>query len=281
MDNIQFQRGVVDAGTCISNGWEMLKSNYWVFFGMTTLFLLASLILSCIPFVGGIGFQIFLAPAITVGIYYALFRQMEGGPVELGMMFKGFDKYGTAVIVGLIQSIPGIIWTVLSLVLNISSTIMDTIQRQSGRGGGYRSSLAMQSGSGSGDLAPFLAGGMLIVVVVVAILAIIFSIAWGITFFFAFPLIAEYDIKPMDAIKLSFSAGWANAGGLIVLFILEGLICLVGLLALCFGFLFVLPIVFAANAFAYRMVFPYRPQAMNMAPPPPTEYGFGGQMPRY
>lgn len=278
MNNMQFQRGAIDAGSCVSNGWEMLKTNYWVFFGMTALFVLGGIIAGCIPLVGGIAFQIFLAPPLTIGIFYALFRQMDGQPVDLGMMFKGFDKFGTAVIVGLIQSIPGIIWTIISFALNIGSTMIDILQKKSGRG--YGSSFMMQSSSNGSDVAPFLAGGMLIVVAIVVIAALIFSIAWGVTFFFVFPLIAEHDIAPMDAIKLSFSAGWGNVGGIIVLFIFEFLLCLVGILALCIGFLFVLPIVYAANAFAYRMVFPWRPQGMNMAPPPPNEYGFtGGQQP--
>src|SRR3954454_11941590 len=115
---IQFNRGAIDAGSCISGGWELIKSNYWVFFLMTLIFVGCSIALSCIPFVGGISFQIFLAPAITVGIYYSLFRQMRGETVDVGMMFRGFDKFGVVIIVGLIQSIPTIIWTVLNLALN-------------------------------------------------------------------------------------------------------------------------------------------------------------------
>jgi len=273
MTNIQFQRGAMDAGACVSGGWELIKTNYWIFFGMTTLFVVGSIIISCIPLVGGILFQIVLAPPLTVGIYYTLFRQMERTPTDLGMMFKGFDKFGVAVVVGLIQSIPQVIWTLLSFALNIGSTLLQIIQKQTGRG--YRTDFAMQS-----DAAPVIAGGMILFIVILMFVFLLFSIAWGITFFFALPLVADHEISAMDAIKLSASAGWGNLGGIIVLFIFEFLICLLGILALCLGILFALPLVFAANAVAYRQVFPWIERNFNMAPPPPGAYGsnFGSGM---
>ena len=114
------------------------------------------------------------------------------------------------------------------------------------------------------DAAPLIAGGMIIIFLVVFLVFFVLSIAWGITFFFSIPILAENDIGAIDAIKLSAKAGWSNVGGLLLLFIIEFLICMVGALCLCIGILFVLPIVFAANAFAYRMVFPLPPN--NRAP---------------
>ena len=271
MTNIEFQRGAIDAGGCVSGGWELIKPNYWMYFGMTTLFALASLVLSCIPFVP-ILFQIFVAPPITIGIFYVLFREMQGEMVDFGMMFKGFDKFVPAMVIGLINAIPQIILVILNLALNIGSIVVQMIQ-QAGRGS--RSNFAAQS-----DAAPVIAGGVIIIIVVVAIVFLLFSIAWGITFFFAMPILAEHNVSAIDAIKLSASAGWSNIGGIIVLVIFEVLIVLMGALALCVGIFFVLPIIYAANAFAYRQVFPWIEQRFNMAPPPPTAYGdFGSGMP--
>lgn len=103
------------------------------------------------------------------------------------------------------------------------------------------------------------AGGVLLVFAVVFIVFMIFTIAWGITFFFALPILADNDIGAIDAIKLSAKAGWSNFGGLLLLIIIEMGIMLIGLCALCFGLLFAIPIVYAANAFAYRQVFPLPP----------------------
>ena len=272
MTNIEFQRGTIDAGGCVSGGWELIKPNYWMYFGMTILLFGVSLVVSCIPFLP-ILFQIFVVPAVTIGIFYTLFREMRGEPVEFGMMFKGFEKYVPAMVIGLINAIPQIILTVLSFAMNMGSIVAQILQ-QAGRGS--RSNLAMQT-----DAAPVIAGGLILVIVVGSIVFLLFSIAWGITFFFALPILAENDISAVDAIKLSASAGWSNIGGIIVLFIFEGLIALLGLIALCIGVFFVIPILFAANAFAYRQVFPLLVrQNFNMSPPPPAAYGsnFGSGM---
>ena len=117
-----------------------------------------------------------------------------------------------------------------------------------------------------------IAGGIVIVIVLVALVAIVFSIAWGVTFQFALPIVIEHDITAIEAIKLSASAGWSNLGGLILLFILQFLLVLVGVIALCFGVLFVLPIIFAATALAYRMVFPPGEDTLNYNPPDPSAY---------
>lgn len=269
MTNLQYQSGAIDAGGCISNGWQLVKPNYGVFLGMTTLFIVGSIVLSCIPIVGGVLFSIVLGPALTIGMYRAFFREMDGARADFGMLFSGFEKMGVAVIIGLVQSIPSIIWTIFSMALNVGSIFTEIIQKQTGRG--YGNDFAMQN-----DMPPALAGGMLIVIVIAAVVMLIFSIGWAITFFFALPIVAEHDVTAMEAIKLSASAGWSNVGGLIALFIFEFLICLLGVLALCIGILFVIPIVFAANAFAYRQVFPWVRQNFNTAPPPPDQYGFGG-----
>ena len=48
---------------------------------------------------------------------------------------------------------------------------------------------------------------------------------------------------------------------------------LAGFIALCIGWLFILPLIYAANAFAYRQVFPDTKPNFQNVPPPPTSYG--------
>jgi len=272
MTNIQFQRGAIDAGGCVSNGWSLVKPNYWIFLGMTTLLILSILIISCLPFVP-ILFQIFVVPAVSVGIYYALLRGMRGESVDFGMMFKGFERYVPAMVVGAIGAVPQIVITILSFVLDFGSFATKIIQQRTGRGVGTNFAAA-------DDAMPVIAGGILVIMLVVVAVYILFSIAWGITFFFALPILSEHDVSPIEAIQLSARAGWSNPGGLIVLFIFEALIAIVGLLAICIGLFFVIPIIFAANAFAYRQVFPLIEQNLNFTPPPPNAYGsnFGSGM---
>jgi uncharacterized membrane protein len=269
MNNIQFTPSAIDAGECVSGGWNFISRNYWTYFGMTTLLTLSSIVISCIPFVP-ILFQIFVVPAVTVGIFYALLREMRGEPVEFGMMFKGFENYVPAMLVGLINAIPQVIFTILSFALNLGQIATEIIKQRTGQGN-------ISNFAQSSDAAPVLAGGLIIVLVIVMVVFFLFSIAWGITFYFALPILAEHNVTAIEAIKLSAKAGWSNMGGLIVLFIFEFLIALLGVIAICIGVFFVIPIIFAANAMAYRQVFPMIAQNFNYAPPPPTEYGFGGQ----
>jgi uncharacterized membrane protein len=79
----------------------------------------------------------------------------------------------------------------------------------------------------------------------------------------------------MDAIKLSIKAATANVGGIIVLFIFEFLVALLGVVMCFLGLIFIsIPVIYAANAFAYRQVFPLMQQNFNnMMPPPPNAYG--------
>ena len=271
MNNIQFQRGAVDAGGCVSNGWNLIKQNYWIFFGMTSLVAVSSLVIGCIPYIP-ILFQIFVIPPVTVGIFYTLLKAMRGETIDFGMMFKGFEKYVPAMVVGAISAVPQIVLSVLSIALDLGRITTQIIQQQTGRRG-------MSNFASDDTTAPLIAGGILLTLLIVFAIYFVLAIAWGITFFFALPLIADHDIGPVEAITLSAKAGWGNPGGLIVLFIFEFFIALAGFVALCFGFLFVIPVIFAANAIAYRQVFPRIEQNFNTAPPPPSTYGnFGTGM---
>jgi hypothetical protein len=259
MQNIQFYKGVIDATGCISNGWNLLKPNYWLYFGICILATVAMMFLSCIPCLNLLMGGLVNAPLVA-GIYYVLLREMRGEPVEFGMMFKGYEKFVPVMVVGFIQSIPGVIFTILQWALDLGR-LAAQISSGARRGGGN----FYQQGDGT-DIA--IAGGLLALYIVVGVFFFIFGIAWYITFAFALPLVIEHNISPIEAIKLSARAGWGNVGGLIVLLILSILMILAGVIALCFGVFFVVPLYYAAYAFAYRQVFPMLGQAPQTVPPP-------------
>lgn len=261
MTNIEYQSGAIDAGGCISNAWEMLKAKYGVYLGIS---LIAMVMTGCIPCL-----NIFLLGPVVGGIYYVVLRDMRGEPIEFGMMFKGFEKFVPLMVIGLIQSIPGIIAQIVQYGVRFA---------QLGMGGRGRDFEFFQVSGRDGALA----GGMMLILVVVIVAFMIFAVLWWAVFFFAVPLAMEYDMGPIDAIKLSARAGMSNIGGLIVLLIFEVLVMIVGMLLICVGmFLISIPVMYIANAFAYRQVFPLIEQRFNMTPPPPTAYGFGGGQPGY
>ncbi|MFN0139960.1 MAG: hypothetical protein ACKVQW_07720 [Pyrinomonadaceae bacterium] len=263
MTNIEFHPSAIDAGGCISNAWEMLKANYGIYLGISVL---AMVLTGCIPCI-----NLFLIGPIAGGIYYVVLRDMRGEPIEFGMMFKGFEKFVPLMVIGLIQSIPGI----------LAQTVQYGVRFGELASGGFGKGTDFDFFQASSrDTA--LAGGMAVILVIVVLAFMIFSVVWWAVFFFAVPLAMEYDLGPIDAIKLSARAGISNIGGLVVLLIFEALVAIVGLLLICLGLFFIsVPLIYIANAFAYRQVFPFIGQQFNMAPPPPTTYGFGGGQPGY
>ena len=252
MTNIQYNSGAIDAFGCVSSGWELIKNNYWMYLGIT---LLAWVMMACVPIA-----NFFLMGPVMVGVYYVLLREMRGKPVEFGMMFKGFEKFVPAMAAGLIQNIPGIIFQIFQITFDLGSRIA---MSRPGRGG---------RDFGDPDLGPLAAfTGIYLLVILVFML---FSIVWHIAFMFVMPLIAEHEIGPIEAIKLSAAAAFSNLGGSILLLILEIAIGVVGVLALCFGIFFVMPLLYAATAVAYRQVFPdLTPSAYRDVPPTPDVYG--------
>ncbi|MBX3244217.1 MAG: hypothetical protein KF685_07150 [Acidobacteria bacterium] len=255
MVNQEFFRGVIDPTGCIKNGWRLISPNYWMYLGIA---LLGWVMMACIPCL-----NIFLMGPVMGGIYYVLLRDMRGDPVDFSMMFKGFEKLGPTLLVGFIQALPGIIFQIIDFFFNLSSFLIqiNEIQRQ---GDFYQS-------DGS-DVA--IAGGFLLIYYVIAAIFVVVSIIWSISFVFAIPLVMENNISAIEALKLSARAAWSNVGGVILLSILVFLIMLAGVLALCIGWIFILPLITASFAFAYRQVFPMPDTApVYSTPPPPGEYG--------
>lgn len=262
MTNIQFQRGAIDASGAISNAWELIKGNYGLYLGVAVV---AMVLTGCIPCL-----NIFIMGPVMGGVFFFALRAMRNEPVEFGMMFKGFEKFVPLMVIGLIQAIPGIIAQVLRFGVNIG---------QLGLNGGRNREMDFFMASDK-DVA--IASGLVIVAVIVGIVFMIFALIWWMVFFFAIPLAMEYDLGAVDAIKLSAQAAMANIGGLIVMLILSILVGLLGVLMCGIGVILVsTPIIYIANAFVYRQVFPYTgDQQFNMAPPPPASYGdFGSGMP--
>lgn len=247
MNHIEFYRGAISAGDCVSNGWNLVKQNYGMYLGIG---LVAFIMTACIPCV-----SLFLAGPIMCGVYYVYLRDIRGEQVDFGMMFKGFDVFLPAMIVGIIQAIPEIISQGIQYSVNIAD-------------------LGIRSGSGNEELRTAMASGLVIGAVIVALVIFLFTVALRISLVFAFPLMIEHQLGAMDAMKLSGRAAWNNLGGLILLFILEILIGLGGALLCIVGvFLISMPLIFAANAFAYRQVFPDLQRNFQNTPPPPSEYG--------
>src|SRR5882724_6293398 len=239
---ISFKRRAVEPMRCLSEGWNLVKDQYWLFVGMC---LVGMLIANAVPL------GILLGPMMS-GVYYSLFQKRRGKPVEFGNLFKGFDYFGPSLIATLIHIVPIVVIVVPAYLVFYLGFILAMIQQQ------------------NGEPNPGLVFGFVGIVIVFWCVVIVFVLVFSLLFTFAYPLIVDRGLSGLDAVKLSFSAALANFWRLLGLSLLSALMGLGGAL-LCFvGIVLVYPIAFGAIAIAYEQVFGLGEPVSNLPPPPPT-----------
>jgi len=243
--DIPFRRKVVEPVSCIKGGWELIRSQYWLFVGMT---LVGVLVGSAVPIV--------LMGPMMCGLNLAFLKTRRGEPIEFGTLFKGFDYFGQALIAALLHSIPIIVIVVPAYILFYVFMFV--------------SLAASAQVSSEPNPAAFVGVMMMFGLFWLVVIALIIVISIG--FIFVYPLIVDRKLSAIDAIKLSFRAALANFWRLLGMVILTSLMTAVGVLACYGGAFLVMPIGYAAIAKAYEQVFGLDEGVgfSNMPPPPPV-----------
>ena len=239
-----FRVGVIQPVECIKEGWALIKDQYWMFLGLTIVAML----------IGGVVPIVLMGP-MMVGLFLCFFEKLARRPFEFGLLFKGFDHFVPGLIVTAIKIIP-ILVVMLPFYFIMVATMMTTMPRDHAT---------------PEDMSRFVTSLFGIEMIFVVIVMVV-SICIEIFFMFAYPLIADRKLSGLDAVKLSFKAGKANFGGVLGLLVLNALLGILGVF-LCFvGVYLYLPIAFAAQAVAYRRVFPELTQTFASPPPPPASW---------
>jgi len=241
-NEIEFKRNAVQPVECIKAGWELIRSQYWLFVGITVVGILIG---SVVPL------GILMGPMMC-GIYLALFQTRRGQPIEFGLLFKGFDYFGDAVIATLLHMVPMVIVIAPAYILYIVGMF------------------GMMASSQNGQPDPAAMLGFFAVFGVVFLVIMLLMIVLSVVFAFAYPLIVDRRLKGFDAVKLSIRAGFANFWRLLGMLFLTGLLTFVGVLFCYVGAFFVMPIGIAAIAAAYEQVFGLSELQSNLPPPPPS-----------
>ena len=241
---IPFRRNVVEPVSCIKGGWEIIRNQYWLFFGMT---LVGVLIGGAVP--------IILMGPMMCGLNLAFFKTRRGEPIEFGTLFKGFDYFGQSVIAALLQTIPVVVIIVPAYILFYVFMFV---------------SIAASGSSGDPNPAALFGVMAMFGVFWLVVVAIIIIISIG--FIFVFPLIVDRKLSAIDAIKLSFRAALSNFWRLLGMVLLTSLMSAIGVLACYVGAFLVMPIAYASIAKAYEQVFGLDEGVgfSNMPPPPPV-----------
>ena len=239
---LEFKRNAVEPIECIKAGWNLIRNQYWLFVGMTVVGIIIG---SVVPL------GILMGPMMC-GIYLALFQTRRGQPIEFGLLFKGFDYFGDAVIATLLHMIPVVLVIAPAYILYLVGMF------------------GMMATSRNGEPDPAALLGFFGVFAVFWLVIMLLLIVLSVVFTFAYPLIVDRRLKGLDAVKLSIRAGFANFWRLLGMLILTGLLTFGGVLLCYVGVFFVLPISFAAIASAYEQVFGLAEARSNLPPPPPS-----------
>ncbi|MGH9961248.1 MAG: hypothetical protein ACREBC_29675, partial [Pyrinomonadaceae bacterium] len=225
-------------------GWSLLRDQYWLFVGMVFVaFLLGGLV----------PFGIVLGPMMC-GIYMALFRRRRGELVEFGILFKGFDYFGEAVIATLIHYVP-MVMIIIPFYIVLYGGMFLIMPRQ-----------------GAGEPDPSSVIAFFAVLAVFGLVMMVLIVLISVIFTFSYPLIVDRKLSGIDAVKLSAKAALANFWPLLGLLLLNGLVGFAGLLLCYVGIFLALPVTFAAIAVAYEQVFGLGEVQGPILPPPPPSF---------
>ncbi len=232
----EFRSGVIRPVECFKEGWQMIRDQYWMTFAVV---LVGMLVASAIP--------VILVGPMMCGIYICLLDKYDGKQISFERLFKGIDLFLPSLVLALIIMVPFIILAVVFYIPLIAMSIAGPRMSET-------------------ELIYFLAGVIAVELVVALIMVSIHTLV-----VFSFPLLADRKLTTWRSITVSSRAVWANMGGVAGLFGVGILAVIAGYLAFCIGVYFVLPLIMAATAVAYRKVFPRLPERLD-DPPPPNMY---------
>lgn len=91
----------LDIGAALSRGWELLKSDYWTFVGVTAAMIIVLFVANVIPFAG-----LILNGLLLGGLQYYFLKRLRGQAAELGDCFTGFSAMtGPLIIASLLVTV--------------------------------------------------------------------------------------------------------------------------------------------------------------------------------
>ncbi len=239
-----FNVGVIQPIECMKEGWELIKSDYWLFFAITIVGLL----------IGGAVPIVLIGPMLC-GVYLCFLKKADGGRPEFGDMFKGFDYF-----------MPGLIATAVMVGIFFAASFVLIIIP-------FFLVMALTIGSGSPELGFILMFVMCILMFIFGV----FAACIHALIVFTHLLIVDRKMDGFDAVKLSAKASWQNINGVVGFIVVQFVLSILGLLAFVVGAYLVLPIIYAGTTVMYRKIFPpmFIPPISNV-PPSPANYPGAG-----
>ncbi len=235
----------VDAGRgwgWIVEGWRLFAQAPGIWIVILLIYLGISVVLSFIPFVGGLA-SMLLLPVLGGGMLYGAAAQARGEPLEIAHLFRGFqdqERMGPLVMLGLI-SLGG--YVLMALVLAVFM------------GGGLMMGATLDTTTGT-IIPPEAMGGLLAGAGLVALLIIlIIGALMTMALFYGIPLVMLGGQNAWPAAQDSVAACWMNMLPLLVFGLIYLVLAVVALIPFGLGFLILGPVTVGAVYASYREVF--------------------------
>lgn len=235
----------VDAGHgwgWIVEGWRLFAQAPGIWIVILLIYLGISVVLSFIPFVGGLA-SMLLLPVLGGGMLYGAAAQARGEPLEIAHLFRGFqdqERMGPLVMLGLI-SLGG--YVLMALVLAVFM------------GGGLMMGATLDTTTGT-IIPPEAMGGLLAGAGLVALLIIlIIGALMTMALFYGIPLVMLGGQNAWPAAQDSVAACWMNMLPLLVFGLIYLVLAVVALIPFGLGFLILGPVTVGAVYASYREVF--------------------------
>jgi hypothetical protein len=246
MDTTSWQNQVPDRDfdisitNCISRAWNLVTGNFAIIVGGVVIYALIQIGISFIeqiPFLGiaiSLGNFVFLAGPFQAGLYYFLLKIIRGQNAGIGDIFSGFSRNYWQIVLGYIVMVLLIIVVAIPGGLVMAVSIVPMVAHKA----------AFPVG-----LAGAIVGFLLVLIPLIYL-----SVCWA----FALPLIIDRQIQFWPALELSRKTVSGHWWMIFALFIVCGLVNVLGLLACCVGLVVSIPVSLGALMYAYEDIFSRR-----------------------
>jgi len=232
-NQIEFRTGRVSSREVFSEARTLMSGHFWIMVGICFLGI----------FIGGVAPMGVLMGPMMCGIFMCWFAIMRNEKPTFSLLFEGFDVFMESLVAMLIQLGISMLTMILSfVVMAVGGAALVAVAGAGGGQPGGNAAAAM----GLLTIGIFLFYGLIIGVSI--LVAALFAFTW--------PLIVDYRLSGLEAVKLSARAAWANFGNVFRLMILNAVVAGVAAVFCYLPLVLVLPIVFGSQAVLYRRIFP-------------------------
>ncbi|MGB5597373.1 MAG: BPSS1780 family membrane protein [Thiothrix litoralis] len=210
-------------------GWRLFRANpvNWALMGL--LFGVIVLVLSMLPFLGGVLLNM-AVPLLTGGMLLAVKNAHAGKQTEIPELFSAFKDETTRyqlLMLGALMLGAGFVAAILSKLLVGDMISIDELT----------------------GMPIFNFGGSILVFVLLV------SLGMGMLFTYAPALVVFNGMSALEAVKGSFQGAWANALPFVVFALLYMVLAFVASIPMMLGFLVLIPVMMGAVYASYKDIF--------------------------